>query len=80
MGVFNRIETDIHCPNCNSKLEWQSKFMKKDGYPLANALLHIQLDRTFSGDMHTSCDSCNAWLEASIQDGNITITENSKAQ
>ncbi len=69
MGLYNTILSDIRCPNCNQRLEWQSKRITYDGYLLANAMQTIPLTQHISGEIHTSCDECRIFYEVEISTG-----------
>lgn len=74
MGAYNRIQSDIHCPNCHCTLEWLSKYLVYDGFLLENVLDTMTLRDKMYGHMYTSCKQCNIWIEAEIENGKERIT------
>ncbi len=69
MGVYNVIKSKMKCPKCESKVEWQSKYLTYDGHVIENLLQDIVLTEHMAGEMHTSCSKCKALLEVTIVKG-----------
>ena len=74
MGVYNRIQTDLVCPICDSKVAWLSKYLVFDGFVLDNLLETIELRDTMHSEMYAACHQCGRWLEAEIAGGKGKIT------
>ena len=72
MGVFDTVKTDMNCPNCNAKVEWQTKEavdmndeFRGEGLDTLN-LKDIQV-----GEIHTYCSNCKKYYEYKVKNGKI---------
>jgi hypothetical protein len=68
--MFNWVKFSISCPHCGKKV---SQFQTKDGDCYLTTVLPHEVN-----SFHTSCPSCDAWLECEYEPpkgiGRITIT------
>ena len=71
MGMYNVLQSNMVCPQCQGKVEWQSKHLTYDGFVLDNLLQDIPLSEHLDGEMHTWCDHCNAFTNVTIEQGEI---------
>ena len=72
MGMFNYVKVKASCPECRAKLRgWQSKYMTHAGHEIARTLENIEITGEISGEIHTMCDTCGAWYDWSVKDGQI---------
>ena len=75
MAMFNyvKIKTREGCPQCGSVLDnWQTKSMIYAGYDLANSAQTLKLDSRMTGEVHTVCDVCLAYVSMTIVKGRVT--------
>jgi hypothetical protein len=74
MAMFNyvKIKSQESCPRCGSVLDnWQTKSMVYAGYDLANTSQTLKLDSRMTGEVHTVCDVCLAYISMTIVKGRV---------
>ena len=75
MGVFNYITGSHKTPCCQNKQSgWQSKAAKiksKSGkiYYIDCLMQEIDIKDLHEGEIHTTCDKCNRYIQYNIKDG-----------
>lgn len=81
MGMYNIIDLEKNCPNCSTKVEWQTKDLVIDDiYPVASVLETYELNKRMSGEVHTLCSKCKTWSEARIKNGKLYNLRTKKAK
>jgi hypothetical protein len=74
MAMFNyvKLKSREGCPLCGSVLDnWQTKSMVYAGYDLANTSQTLRLDSRMTGEVHTVCDVCLAYVSMTIVKGRV---------
>lgn len=73
MGMYNIIKFSEGCPNCDKKVEWQTKDLVIDNlYPVENILKIFKPNTRISGSVYTVCNYCQTEISAKINKGKLS--------
>lgn len=77
MGMFNYVTGSHKTPCCqNSQTGWQSKYGEIKGasgkvYVVESILEKINIKDFYRGEIHTTCDKCDRFIEHKIKNGKL---------